>query len=155
MALTLCPASESDTDYIADIHMAAFGANAMLHAQFSTAAIRSELRKCIAQKASGDIRDPKKAVLVVKDGNEIISFAKWDLPVIEGERYVERPWVWPEGTNLAVLDEWMEKVEEAEERVVGGQECYRKLNHRFEIYFPIFGFVSASSGVSDVTFRSC
>ena len=91
MALTLCPASECDVDCIADIHMAAFGANAMLRAQFPTAAIRSELRTCIVQKALDDIRDPKKAVLVVKDGNEIISFAKWDLPVFEGETYVERP----------------------------------------------------------------
>lgn len=117
MALTLHRASESDADCIADIHMAAFGTNAMLRAQFPTAAIRCELRKRIAQKALDDMRDPKKAVLVVKNGNQIISFAKWDLPVFEGEKYVERPWVWPEGTNLAIVDEWMEKVEEAEERV--------------------------------------
>ena len=45
----------------------------------------------------------------------------------------------------------MEKLEEAEGRVVGGQECYRKLNNRFELIFVILGFVSASSGVSDVT----
>lgn len=66
MALTLCPASEPDADCMADIHMAAFGHNAMLRAQFPTAALRSELRKSIAQKALADIRDPKKAVLVVK-----------------------------------------------------------------------------------------
>ena len=101
--------------------MAAFGANAMLRAQFATAAIRFELRKCIAQKALDDIRDPKKAVLVVNDGNEIISFAKWDLPVFKGETYVGTPWVWSKGTNFAILDEWMKKIEEAEERVVGGQ----------------------------------
>lgn len=60
--------------------------------------------------------------------------------------------MWPEGTNFAVLDEWMEKIEEAEERVVGGQECYRKSNYRFELIFAILGFVSAPSGVSSVTF---
>ena len=152
MALTLYPASESDAECIADIHMAAFSANAMLRAQFPSAAIRSELRRCVAQKALDDMRDPKKAVLIVKDGNDIISFAKWDLPVFEGETYVERPWVWPEGTNLAILHEWMEKVKGAEERVIGGQECYRKLDHRFELIFAVIGFVSASSGVSDVTF---
>ena len=126
MALILCLASGSDANCIADTHMAAFGANAMFHAQFPTAVIRSVLGVSIAQKALADIRDPKKAVLVVKDGNDIVSFAKWDLPVFEGEAYVESPWVWPDGTNLAVLDEWMEKVEEAEERVLGGQQCYRK-----------------------------
>ena len=46
----------------------------------------------------------------------------------------------------------MEKIEEAEERVVGGQECYRKSNYRFELIFAILGFVSAPSGVSSVTF---
>ena len=70
-----------------------------------------------------EIRAPKKADLVVKDGNDIISFAKWDLPVFKGEAYVDKPWVWPDGTNLAVLDEWMKKVEAAEERVLGGQQC--------------------------------
>lgn len=82
----------------------------------------------MTQKALADTRDPTKAVLVVKDGNDIISFAKWDLPVCEGEAYVEMPWAWPNGTNLAVLDGWKEKVEEAEKRVVGGQQCYRNLN---------------------------
>ena len=71
MALILCPASEYNANCIADIHMAAFGANTMLHAQFPTAAIRSESRKSSAQKALADIRDIKKAVLVVKDGNDI------------------------------------------------------------------------------------
>ena len=46
----------------------------------------------------------------------------------------------------------MEKIEEAEERIVDGQECYRKLDHRFELILVILGFVSASSGVSDVIF---
>ena len=85
-----------------------------------------------------DIRDPTKAVLVVKDGNDIISFAKWDLPVSEGEAYVETPWVWPDGTNLAILDVWIEKVEEAEERVLDGQQCYCNLNSKIlETTFPI------------------
>lgn len=71
MALILCPASESEEKCIANIHMAAFGANTKLHAQFPTAAIRSESKKSSAQKALDDIRDIKKAVLVVKDGNDV------------------------------------------------------------------------------------
>lgn len=126
MTLTLSPANESDADRIATIHMAAFGANLLLRAQFPTAAIRDELRTCIAEKALADIRDAKTAVLVIRDNqNEIISFAKWSLPVFESEIYVETPWRWPEGTNLAVLDEWTKKVEAAEKKVLGGGPCYR------------------------------
>lgn len=45
--------------------MAAFGRNAMLHAQFPTLAIRKELQTSIKDKANADITDPKTTVLVV------------------------------------------------------------------------------------------
>lgn len=128
MALTLSMATERDADRIAVIHMAAFGVNQMLQAQFPTAAIRDQLQICIADKALKDIQDPKIAVLVVRDQNEIISFAKWSLPVLETETYVEAPWLWPEGTNYAILDEWTEKVEAAKQRVLGNTPCFRKLS---------------------------
>jgi len=56
--------------------------------------------------------------------SKIISFAKWGHPVAEGEDYVEPEWVWPEGTDLQVLDEWTEKVEDAHEKVLGNKPCY-------------------------------
>ena len=59
MALGLSMAVGSDAHPIAAIHMAAFGANAMLRAQFPTPSIREKLRLCIAQKAVDDIQDPK------------------------------------------------------------------------------------------------
>lgn len=150
MPLRMSPASQSDASRIAAIHMAAFGTNAMLLAQFPTPTVRERLQLCIAAKALADIRDPKTAVLVVRDdesGNgEVVSFAKWSLPVREGETYVEAPWVWPEGTNLEVLDRWTRVVEGAKERVVGEGACYRKFVYNIHaIYvmlgslFPVYG----------------
>ncbi|MCJ1234011.1 hypothetical protein MMC14_001969 [Varicellaria rhodocarpa] len=127
MALSLLVAEELHADSIATIHMAAFGANALLQAQFPTPAIRDELKQCIAEKAVKDIRDPKTTVVIVQDQGEIISFAKWHLPVFESEAYVEPPWRWPEGTNLALLEEWGEKVEVAKQKIIGNTPCYREL----------------------------
>ena len=124
--LNVFDATESDADAIAAIHMAAFGSNALLLAQFPTSAIRDELQTCIAEKAAADIRDPKVAVLVVRDQDRIISFAKWHLPVKSSEEYSETPWRWPKGSNLAILDTWTKKVESAEESHVGDTPCYRK-----------------------------
>ena len=130
MVLRLCEASASDASRIADIHMAAFGSNVMLQAQFPTPAIRNELRKCIAEKAVADINDSETAVLVVRDDGdeEIISFAKWALPVSPAEEayYTEPPWRWPEGTNRAILERWTGKVDAAQKKILGDAPCYRK-----------------------------
>lgn len=58
-------ATRQDAPRIAEIHMAAFGPNAMLHAQFPTPAIRQGLQISIENKALADIDDPKTTVLVV------------------------------------------------------------------------------------------
>lgn len=130
MPLYVSPASKTDAPRIAAIHLAAFGTNAMLLAQFPTPTVREKLQDCIATKALADIRDPNIAVLVVRDnanGNDkIISFAKWSLPVRQGEMSMEAKWLWPEGTNLEVLEEWTGVVEAAKARVMGDEACYRK-----------------------------
>jgi len=127
MTPTLSMATETDCHRIAAIHIAAFGANALLRAQFPTPSAREALELCIAQKAIHDIRDSKMAVLIVRDqSGEIISFAKWSLPVCGSETYVETPWTWPEETNLACLDEWTEKIECATQKVLGGAPCCSK-----------------------------
>ena len=120
-------ATESDASRIADIHMAAFGSNPLFLAQFPTPAIRHQLRSRIAQKAADDIRDPYVAVLVIRDQKQVVSFAKWSLPVEASAIYVEAPWVWPEGTDLAVLEQWTEMVEGAKQRALGGLPAYRRL----------------------------
>ncbi len=65
-------ATRRDATRVAEIHMAAFGRNAMLHAQFPTPAIRQGLQTCIEDKALADIDDPKTTVLVVtsSDGKD-------------------------------------------------------------------------------------
>ena len=64
-------ATHRDAPRIAEIHMAAFGPNAMLHAQFPTPAIRQQLQICITEKAFADIDDPKTTVLVVTNSEGI------------------------------------------------------------------------------------
>ncbi|KAL8844817.1 MAG: hypothetical protein Q9176_000917 [Flavoplaca citrina] len=125
MNWTVTAAVEHDADRIADVHMAAFGSNALLLAQFPTRDVRTQLRDCIAKKAADDIRDPYIAVLVVHDQDKIVSFAKWSLPITASEAYVEEPWAWPDGTNFHVLREWTGKVEEAQQRILGELPSYR------------------------------
>lgn len=133
MPLSLSIATEAEADPVAvrigDIHMAAFHSNGMLLAQFPTPAVREGLRKSIVRKTIDDIKDVKTTVVLVRDGDEIISFAKWVDPVKEGEDYEEPPWHWPEGTRHDILDEWTEKVESASERVLRNTAHYRKLRH--------------------------
>lgn len=141
MPLMLSRACAADAARIAEIHMAAFGQNGMLLAQFPTPAVRRELQQAIETKASADILDPQITVLVVQErgvgqpfsdgkppqnNGHIISFAKWIHPVAAGENYTETAWLWPEGTMWEVLDAWTRKVEETERKVLDGSPCYRK-----------------------------
>ncbi|KAI1377029.1 putative GNAT family acetyltransferase [Hypoxylon crocopeplum] len=131
MPISLAFAQHADAARIAEIHMAAFGSNEMLLAQFPTSFVRDALKKCIELKASADIDDPKTTVLIIRDSisggleTKIIAFAKWSLPVPVDENYTEPPWIWPPGTNLKILDGWTEKSEEAQSRAVGDAPCYR------------------------------
>ena len=128
-------ATESDAQAIADVHMAAFRDNDMLLAQFPTPAIREQLRLCIARKAADDIRDPKIAVLVIHSEGELISFAKWSLPVSPIEKYEEASWIWPEETDFAVLERWTERVLAARGRVMGDRQSYSKLSSLYNDLF--------------------
>lgn len=142
MKLRVTTAAEPDADRIAAVHMAAFGTNALLRAQFPSSNIRTKLWKCIAAKAAADIRDPNIAVLVVRDQEDrIISFAKWSLPVtLEQDHgsYTEKPWRWPEGSNFPVLDEWAAKLERAHRNVLGETPSYRK--SFFEVFYSNLDF---------------
>ncbi|KAI2472631.1 putative GNAT family acetyltransferase [Annulohypoxylon bovei var. microspora] len=147
MPLTLANAGREDAVRIAEIHMAAFGSNAMLLAQFPTTAVRDALKRCIQLKALADIDDPNITVLVVRDsdfadisntielgeneqaskhqaGGRVIAFAKWAHPVPTDEDYIEPSWIWPEGTNLDIIEDWTKKTEEAQAHAVGVAPCY-------------------------------
>ena len=154
MQLDLSEAQADDAPRIAEIHMAAFGSNAMLRAQFPTPAVRRDLQRSIEWKALADINDTKTTVLVVRiamdhdvlmenveptvvanrklgleQRSKVIAFAKWVAPSAEGEDYEEPAWIWPEGTNLAVLNTWNDLVESVQARVLGSTPCYRKFSH--------------------------
>ncbi|KAI1441914.1 putative GNAT family acetyltransferase [Annulohypoxylon stygium] len=141
MPLILATAQHEDAVRIAEIHMAAFGSNTMLLAQFPTTAVRQAMKQCVRLKALADIDDPNITVLVVRDSGlakragdnqdcsfsttaKVIAFAKWAHPLSTNEEYTEAPWIWPEGTNLKVVEEWTKKTEEAHARAVGDSPCY-------------------------------
>lgn len=133
MPLLLGEATPADAPRIAQIHMAAFGPNAMLRAQFPTPEVRRELEASIEAKALADIEDSKTTVLVVREADTetsetspVVAFAKWSHPVHSHEVYEEPPWVWPDGTDHAVLDAWTKKCEDAQQRVMGERACYRE-----------------------------
>ncbi|KAI1342504.1 putative GNAT family acetyltransferase [Xylariaceae sp. FL0016] len=143
MSLQLLIAKPADAARIADIHMAAFGSNALLLAQFPTPAVREGLREAIRVKALADIDDPKTTVLIVKDavaspvdeGNDarpraeearpIIAFAKWSHPVTVYEGYEEPPWIWPDGTDLKLIDAWAAVTDKAQKRAWMSGPCYK------------------------------
>ncbi|KAK2789837.1 hypothetical protein FQN53_001200 [Emmonsiellopsis sp. PD_33] len=125
MPLVLSEAIESDAGYTADIHLAAFASNPMFRAQFPTPAVRAGLRSSLVEKTLADLSDPKCVILVVRDGDEIISFAKWTRPIPESETYLESPWRWPEGTMLSVLNEWNARTEYAVQQALMRIPCYR------------------------------
>ncbi|KAI9150012.1 hypothetical protein HJFPF1_09762 [Paramyrothecium foliicola] len=123
-------ATRADATRIAEIHMAAFGPYAMLHAQFPSPRIREKLLVSVENKALADIDDPKTTVLVVSSSGEdnadsVIDFAKWLHPVHPSDHYVQSPWAWPDGTDLDTLGAWTARAAEAESRAVPDARCYR------------------------------
>ncbi|KAI0394710.1 putative GNAT family acetyltransferase [Xylariaceae sp. FL0594] len=139
------PARPGDAARIAEIHMAAFGPNAMLRAQFPNETQTTSgggeggggLRESVRLKALADIRDPRVSVLVVRcypnpgiegdcwgeeeeeeDEGLVVAFAKWSLPANENDGYREAEWIWPPGTNMDVLNAWSSVTEEAERRLM-------------------------------------
>ncbi|KAI0110310.1 putative GNAT family acetyltransferase [Daldinia grandis] len=143
MPLSLSVAKLADAARIVEIHMAAFGSNTMLLAQFPTPAVRNALKKSIELKALADIKDTKITVLVVRASDleicsnktisankhrskeQVIAFAKWAHPTQPDENYIEPPWVWPRGTNIGILDDWARKTEAAQSQALGNIPCYR------------------------------
>ena len=147
MALELRSATPTDASCIANIHMAAFGRNPLLLAQFPTPEIRHELRSCIAEKAANDIRDPNVIVLVVQDQKDrVVSFAKWSMPIFAKAAAMglgaEAPWVWPKGTNFGVLDQWTEMAEGAKRKALGDRPAYSKLSFCFSFCRAETSYVS-------------
>jgi hypothetical protein len=131
MVLQLSIATEADVDCIASTHLAAFDSNILLHAQYPTPSSLEGLQAYLSQDALDIIQNGQncgKVILVVRETeakNQIISFAKWDLPEIS-KAPLHSDITWPTGCRQEYLDEYHEKAEAAKNRVVGDRPCYRK-----------------------------
>lgn len=103
MPLTLSLAQPGDEKRIAQIHMAAFGPNAMHRAMFPTSAAEKGLEKILEKITAWEIGDPGTTILIVSevrdrgedgtemkgDGDEkkIVAYAQWTHPerAVEGD----------------------------------------------------------------------
>ncbi|RDL42058.1 Amidase signature enzyme [Venustampulla echinocandica] len=129
MVLELSNASLVDVDRIADIHLAAFSSNILLHAQFPTVPSLASLRSVLIQEmlhAIETTETARKAVLVVRDSEangQIISFAKWDLPGVlqDPKSHV----LWHEDVRQEYLEDYLGLAGAAKDRVIGDAACYR------------------------------
>jgi hypothetical protein len=135
--------------------MTVFNPNAMLRAQFPSLDARTGLQRWLERTTLAEIRGSKVTVLVVRHrhevtaderlvsglhdidqdlrttsappvSSEIIAFAKWTHPVIVDEDHVQQQRSWPEGTDMAVLEEWIRITEEAQEAAIGQVPCFRE-----------------------------
>jgi hypothetical protein len=129
--LQLSDAAPRDVERIASIHLAAFDTNVLLHAQFPTPESLAVLHSILGQEMLYTIQNTQvsgKAVMVVRDTeaeNQIISFAKWNLPNFsKGGHHVGA--AWHVDTRQDLLDLYHEKADQAKIRVVGDKPCYRK-----------------------------
>ncbi|CAG8979425.1 hypothetical protein HYALB_00013433 [Hymenoscyphus albidus] len=127
MALQLSDATLSDVDQIASLHLASFDSNPLLHVQFPTpeslASLHSVLILDMKQSIESEVLSKNK-ILVVKDTkNQIISFAKWDLPAVPEESHFKPEW--HQDVQQEYLNRYYNLAEAAKQRVIGNTPCYR------------------------------
>jgi hypothetical protein len=160
MVLQLLPASPSDADRIATIHLEAFDDNPLLHAQFPTPASLKALLLIISGETLHAIQNAQdaKAIFVVKDtelerDGQIIAFAKWDLPT-ETKTELHEGVTWPEDCQQEWLERYHELAEAAKERVIGNAKCYRESFRPCSLLvedFAFFRYHVASSVMTQLT----
>jgi hypothetical protein len=133
MVLQLSVATADDAEEIASIHLATFDGNVLLHAQFPTEVSRASLHDCLKQDVIETVKtgNPDKIDLVVRDTeiDQIISFAKYDLPsisVIDDDHAFSELWP-PKESRQDLLEKYSTTAEAAKRRVLGVNPCYRKL----------------------------
>ncbi|TVY48582.1 Allophanate hydrolase [Lachnellula occidentalis] len=130
MVLQLSDAAPEDVDRIASVHLSAFDSNFLLHAQFPTPASLAFLHSILCQELLHAIQNAQtagKAVVIVRDTeaeNQIIGFAKWDLPGVSNKGN-QAGVTWHKDVRQELLDVYHEKAERAKVRVVGDKPCYR------------------------------
>lgn len=122
--------SEDDVSRIAAIHLAAMKPNILLHAQFPTSEALQNLEPFLACLTISQLKNPKVGVLTARhpQSREIVSFIKWDLPVLQGnlEEGETKDFQWSDGCCQEYLDEYAALAEEAKQRAIGDLACYRE-----------------------------
>ena len=132
-------ASEEDAVRIAAIHLAAMQSNILLHAQFPTPQSLVNLETFLAGLTRSQLRDPASSVLVARDkeSQEIVSFAKWDLPEIpEPIKQDTETFKWSDGCCQEYLDRYAALAEGAKVRAIGNMPCYRESTLVLLQYYP-------------------
>ncbi|PQE31025.1 allophanate hydrolase protein [Rutstroemia sp. NJR-2017a WRK4] len=131
MVLQLSVATADDAEEIASIHLATFDGNILLHAQFPTEVSLASLHECLKQDVIETVKtgNPDKIDLVVRDTeiDQIISFAKYDLPsisVIGDDHAFSELWP-PKESRRDLLEKYATTAEAAKKRVLGVNPCYR------------------------------
>ncbi|KAF2823966.1 acyl-CoA N-acyltransferase [Ophiobolus disseminans] len=146
MPFLLEVAQPDDAPRITQIHMDAFGSNAIIRA-IHTAADKDlkDLRNAVEDKLLADMRDARITVLVVRDvkadkagkvevsavnGNNdadarnIVGFAKWIHPYYPQDNYSPPLWSTPKSADWKVLRPWLDEVIKVEEAIIGQTPRY-------------------------------
>jgi hypothetical protein len=153
MTFQLELARPDDATRIAEIHMNAFGSNALIRAIHAADEHLKDLFKAVENKALADMQDVKTTVLVVRHvdgstvnsgtnvsgagpGNEVdntivkdakgdvVGFAKWAHPIFPSDDYSPPLWNLPKSTDLEILRPWRVQVEKVEEEIIGHTPRY-------------------------------
>ncbi|KAI9650073.1 hypothetical protein NHQ30_000086 [Ciborinia camelliae] len=130
MVLELAEATAEDADTIAAIHLLAFGQTVLQRALFPTNRSVAGLEQCLKQCVMETLKEVvvKRIHLVVRDTdtNQIISFAKWELPSMPQWDPSTFPSIWPpKDACRDLIDEYIRKTEVGKRRVLGDARCYR------------------------------
>jgi len=154
MSFHLEIAAPDDAERITQIHMDAFGSNAIIRAiHAGNDKDLKELRSAVKDKLLADIRDSKITVLIVRvldssvtgertNANELISreklrgasggsergnivgFAKWIHPYCPQDNYITAPWSTPSSADWKILRPWLDQVTKVEEEIIGQTSRY-------------------------------
>jgi hypothetical protein len=141
MSFQLEIARPEDAPRITQIHMDAFGSNALICAIHATDSELNELRKAVEMKALADMGDSKTTVLVVRhveniaserspgastergdtrsDAHDIVGFSKWIHPYHPYDNYAPPSWTLPKTTDWKILRPWIAEVQKVEEEIIG------------------------------------
>lgn len=152
MVLQISDATPSDVEQIASLHLISFDSNPLLHVQFPTPESLTSLRSILSHDMKRTIQhtaNSKKKILVVRDSNtkdQIISFAKWDLPISPGLQQELHPGAqWHQDVRQEYLDTYHDLAEAAKQRVIGDTPCYREappfvmFPHQNSVSLPVAG----------------